>query len=142
MAREELQPPSVGELVGRIECQKRVNYSEGERVLAEDTARSGGFTLQNRTRQHREKLVVFQERLDVPPGHNGSERDLRNPVITRKIPGRFRSNRGPRALAAIATVVETAKRRGQGGFKTLLACMDRSLPADSPTPMARSQGET
>ena len=117
--------------------------SKGERLLAEDAAQPEGFRLQNRTRQHWEKLVVFQERLEVPSGHNRSERDLRNPVIHRKVTGGFPSNREPRALTAIATVVETAKKRGQGVFKTLLAGIDRSLPVGFPyPPMACSQGGT
>jgi len=57
--------------------------SEGKRLLADDTAQPEGFRLQNRSRQHRKKLVVFQKWLDVPSGHDGSGRDLRNPVIHR-----------------------------------------------------------
>lgn len=118
--------------------QKQAIYNECKELLGKDTAHPEGLKLQKRYRQHREKLFVFLERPDVPFDNNGSERDLRNSVIHRKVTGGFRSDWAPKAFATITTVVETAKKRGQSVFETLLTGIGRTLPVDPPIPMARS----
>lgn len=131
--RDELPPEE-------FESQKQVIYTKCDRLLAEDTAHAKGLKLQQRYRRHREKLFVFLERPDVPFDNNGSERDLRNSVVHRKVTGGFRSDWAPKTFSTITTVVETAKKRDQGVFETLLAGIGRSLPADVPIPVARSPG--
>lgn len=121
-----------------FERQKQAIDAQCDRLLAEDTAYPEGLKLQKRYRQHREKLFVFLERPDVPFDNNGSERDLRNSVIHRKVTGGFRSEWAPKTFATITTVVETAKKRDQGVFDTLLTGIGRTLPVDPSIPMARS----
>jgi transposase len=100
-----------------------------DELLAEDVLNPKGQKLQQRYRKHRDKLFVFLERPDVPPDNNGSERDLRNSVVHRKVTGGFRSDWAPGAYAKIATVVETAKKRGDGVFTTLATHIGRTLPS-------------
>jgi len=121
-----------------FERQKRAIYTECAQLLAEDTAHSEGLKLQKRYRQHGGKLFVFLERPDVPFDNNGSERDLRNSVIHRKVTGGFRSDWAPKTFAIITTVVETAKKRGQGVFQTLLCGLGRALPLELSVSRARS----
>jgi len=81
--RDELPPEE-------FERQKQAIYAECDTLLVEDTAHPEGFKLQKRYRQHRDKLFVFLKRPDVPFDNNGSERDLRNSVVHRKVTGGFR----------------------------------------------------
>lgn len=121
-----------------FERQKQAIYTACAQLLAEDTAHPEGRKLQKRYRQHREKLFVFLERADVPFDNNGSERDLRNSVVHGKVTGGFRSEWAPQTVATITTVVETAKKQGQGVFQTLLAGIGRTLPLGVSWPEARS----
>jgi transposase len=113
-----------------FERRKQAIYTECAHLLAEDTAHAEGSRLQKRYRQHQGKLFVFLERPDVPFDNNGSERDLRNSVVHRKVTGGFRSDWAPKTFATITTVVETAKKRGEGVFQTLLRGIGRSLPLE------------
>jgi len=122
--------------------QKEAVYTTCDQLLADDTAHPAGLKLQRRYRRHRDKLFVFLERPDVPFDNNGSERDLRNSVVHRKVTGGFRSDWAPKTYATVATVVETAKKREQPVLDTLLAGIGRSLPLDAPHPTARSPGGT
>jgi transposase len=109
-------------------ARRRAIEAECDQLLAEDVLHPKGQNLQRRYRAHRDKLFVFLERPDVPPDNNGSERDLRNSVVHRKVTGGFRSDWAPDAYAATATVVETAKKRGQAAFSTLLGHIGHALP--------------
>jgi transposase len=121
-----------------FERQQQAIYPECAQLLAEATAHPAGLRLQKRYRQHRGKLFLFLERADVPFDNNGSERDLRNSVVHRKVTDGFRSEWAPQTFATITTVVETAKKRGQGVFQTLLGGIGRALPLEVSLPKARS----
>jgi transposase len=69
--------------------------------------------LQRRYQQHRASLFVFLQREDVEPTNNGSERDLRNAVIHRKVTGSYRSGWGAEASAICTSILTTARKRGQ-----------------------------
>jgi transposase len=109
-------------------ARRRAIEAGCDELLAEDVLHPKGQKLQRRYRAHRDKLFVFLERPDVPPDNNGSERDLRNSVVHRKVTGGFRSDWAPATYAATATVVETAKKRGQAAFPTLLGHIGHALP--------------
>jgi len=63
----------------------------------------------------------------VPAHNNASERALRPSVIHRKVTGGFRSTWGADAYAALASVINTTKQRGQSVFDTLVALMGRPV---------------
>ena len=83
--------------------------------------------LLDRYRTHREHLFVFLHRPDVSPDNNACERALRPSVIHRKVLGSFRSEWGPRAYAALATVLNTAKRAGKSAFQKLVSLMGKPI---------------
>ena len=79
-----------------------------------------GKNLLDRYRKYRQALFVFLERADVPAHNNACERALRPSVIHRKVLGSFRSAWGAQAYAALATVLNTAKRNGLSAFQKLV----------------------
>ena len=84
-------------------------------------------TLRERYRTHRDHLFVFLYDARVPPTNNACERALRPSVIHRKVSNGFRSSWGPRAYAALSTVIDTAKLKGQAVFETLVNLMGLPL---------------
>jgi transposase len=97
-------------------------------LLNQPVASEWGRNLQRRYRKHRASLFVFLYRSDVPFDNNGSERDLRNSVVHRKVSGGFRSDWGAAAYATTASVIGTAKKQGKPILATLQASIGPSLP--------------
>lgn len=93
-----------------------------DRLLARQV-RGVGANLRNRYRTHRAHLLLFLHRADVPSDNNACERALRPSVIHRKVLGSFRSDWGAQAYAALATVLNTAKRAGENVFQKLTHLM-------------------
>ena len=83
--------------------------------------------LRERYRRHRQSLLVFLHRSDVSPDNNACERALRPSVIHRKVMGSFRSEWGPKAYAALASVLNTTKRSGVNVFQKLVALMGKPV---------------
>ena len=73
--------------------------------------------MRKRYRRYRAKLFVCLHRDDVEPTNNSSERDLRNSVIHDKVTGGYRSRQGAEAGATFATVLTTARNRGENAFE-------------------------
>lgn len=85
--------------------------------------------LRERYRTHRARLLLFLHRTDVSPDNHACERAWRPSVIHRKVLGSFRSEWGPQAYAALASVLNTAKRSGVNVFQKLVTLMgDPVLP--------------
>jgi len=82
-----------------------------------------GTNLLDRYRKRRDSLFIFLDRADVPAENNACERALRPSVIHRKVMGSFRSDWGAQTYAALATVVNTAKRKGENAFQKLVQLM-------------------
>jgi transposase len=82
-----------------------------------------GANLLERYRTHRAHLLRFLHRVDVPSDNNACERALRPSVIHRKVMGSFRSDWGAQAYAALATVLNTAKRASENVFQKLINLM-------------------
>ncbi len=94
-----------------------------DRLLARPVTTPAARALVKRYRKHRAHLLVFLHDPQVPHHNNDAERALRPSVIHRKVTGGFRSAWGAHAYAAIASVIDTAKLRGQSVFATLVALM-------------------
>ena len=97
-----------------------------DRLLARPVRRLGA-NLWQRYRKHRAHLLLFLHRPEVPANNNACERALRPSVIHRKVLGSFRSDWGARAYAALATVLNTAKRAGQNIFHMLIGLMGQPV---------------
>ena len=82
-----------------------------------------GTNLLERYRTRRDSLFIFLDRTDVPADNNACERALRPSVIHRKVMGSFRSDWGAQTYAALATVLNTAKRNGENAFQKLVQLM-------------------
>lgn len=110
--------------------QRRV--SQLERRLAHLVARTvttpAAQALVKRYRKHRAHLLLFLRDPRVPAHNNDCERSLRSVVVHRKVSGGFRSQWGAHAYADLASVIDTAKLRGQTVFPTLVALMGPPLP--------------
>lgn len=130
-ARPDLDPALFDRLRLRIEALC-------DRLLVTDTAHREGLRLQRRYRDHRTKLFVFLERDDVPPDNNASERALRTTVVHRKVTGSFRSDWGADNYSSVMTVIETAKKRGQGLLATIRAAIEPITLPPLPLPYPQS----
>jgi transposase len=95
--------------------------------LLHRTFRGLGANLLTRYRKYRDSLFVFLQCEDVPAHNNACERALRPSVIHRKVMGSFRSDWGAQGYAALATVLNTAKRHGQSSFQKLVALMGQPV---------------
>jgi transposase len=95
-------------------------------IFGPPLGRGPAWKLQQRYRRHWDDLFVFLERTDLEPTNNGSERDLRNSVIHRKVTGGYRSTWGAEASAIFTSVLTTARRRGENLLDALRAVADPS----------------
>ena len=77
---------------------------------------------------HRRGLLTFLHHPELPPTNNASERSLRPSVVHRKVTGGFRSAAWASAYAALRTVTDTARKRRQAIFATLLTAAGTPLP--------------
>lgn len=117
--REQLTARGFGQQVRRLE--RRLDR------LLERRLTGLGTNLLERYRTHRAHLFVFLHRPDVSADNNACERALRPSVIHRKVLGSFRSEWGAHAYAALATVLDTAKRAGLNLFQKLVALMGEPI---------------
>ncbi len=99
-----------------------------ESLLAEDLTDGWSYDLQTRYQVHRRGLLTFLHHLDVPPTNNASERSLRPSVVHRKVTGGFRSEAAAHGYAALRTVADTARKRGQDVFGLLVRTAGPTLP--------------
>jgi transposase len=125
--RETITPASFARRRRRIE--NAVNRLVFRTFLPEAPDRDAreARRLQRRYRDHRASLFVFLDRPDVPPTNNGSEQDLRPSVIHRKVNGGYRSWPGAETSAILASLLTTARERGQSLLDAL-----RSVVGPSP----------
>lgn len=106
--------------------------------LAEALTYGWSYDLQTRYQVHRRGLLTFLHQAQVPPTNNASERSLRPSVVHRKVTGGFRSEAFAHGYAALRTVADTARKRGQDVFALLLAAAGPTLPLIPPPTPANS----
>lgn len=97
-------------------------------LLAEPLGAGWSYDLQTRYQSHRRGLLTFLRQLEVPPTNNASERSLRPSVVHRKVTGGFRSEAFATGYAAVRTVADTARKRGQAIFARLQQAAGTPLP--------------
>jgi transposase len=114
--RDELRPRGFRRRVTQIEQRL-------DQLLARPVTTPQAQALLKRYRKHRQHLLVFLHDPAVPSHNNDAERALRPSVVHRKVIGGFRSAWGAHAYAALASVIDTAKLRGQSVFGTLVTLM-------------------
>ena len=89
----------------------------GQPFLADPLALQG--RLCRRIERHIKELFVFVAEPDVPSDNNPAERSLRHVVISRKISGGTRSERGTESKMTLASIFGTWRARG---LNPLAAC--------------------
>ena len=94
-----------------------------DQLLATPVPGAEASRLWVRFRAQREHLFVFLYDPAVPPTNNASEQALRPSVVHRKVTGGFRSEWGADAHATVATVLDTARKRGEDLLTTLHAAL-------------------
>lgn len=97
-------------------------------LLAQPLTAGWSYDLQTRYQVHRPGLLTFLYDAAVPPTNNASERSLRPSVVHRKVTGGFRSEAFAQGYAALRTVADTARKRGQDVFALLLHAAGPPLP--------------
>jgi transposase len=120
-AADRLDPAAYAQEVAAIEAAC-------DQVLAESLLAGWSADLQRRFQVHRRGLLTFLYDLTVPPTNNASERSLRPSVVHRKVTGGFRSDAFAAGYAALRTVADTARKRGQRVFTLLLDAAGPPLP--------------
>jgi transposase len=94
---------------------------ELERLQQMPTDSPRALRLQKRLRRYRHEWLTFLDHPDVAPTNNLAEQALRAVVILRKLTFGSRTRGGAKRLGRMMTVIETAKRQGQGVVKFLVA---------------------
>ena len=103
-----------------FEKEVRDCESQLDQLLEVYPNNSDGERLRHRFVKHRQAILLFLHRDDVPPTNNASEQALRNSVIYRKVTGGFRSDWGAQLYANVISILETARRQGRDIFQTLV----------------------
>jgi transposase len=93
-----------------------------------------GEKLRRWVKAHRAELTLCLRRRDVPATNNASERAIRPFVTARKVFGCARSKEGADAMAAIRSVLTTAKARGLRVMDALAVALAGGIlpPGDRP----------
>jgi hypothetical protein len=75
-------------------------------------------------------LLLVLERPEVPLHTNGSERDIREPVIRKKISGRTRSDKGRQCRETFLSLKKTCRKLGLSFWRYLLDRIqgDQAIP--------------
>jgi len=109
--------------------RRRITQIEHQltQLLARPVKTPTAQALLKRYRKHRDHLLVFLHDARVPFDNNACERALRPSVVHRKVTGGFRSQWGAHAYAALASVIDTARLRGQSVFETLVNLMGKPV---------------
>jgi transposase len=96
-------------------------------VAAIEAGHQEGAKLRRWMRAHRSELTLCLRRRDVPATNNASERALRPFVTARKVFGGARSKEGADAMAAIRSVLMTARARGLQVMDALATALAGSI---------------
>ena len=95
-----------------------------------------------RLRRHRDELLTFLDRPNVPFDNNHAERSIRPAVIIRKNSYVNRSEQGADCQAVLMSVFRTLKQRGHDPIRTIIDALTNYLATGkrSPLPKPTSDG--
>ncbi len=88
----------------RIKIEKRLDFLINYELPPD---KKELITFQNRLKKHRDYLLVFLYRPEVPPDNNASERAIRNIKVKQKVSGQFRSTNGAFGFAVLRSITDT-----------------------------------
>lgn len=104
-----------------IEIFREINQlkNEFDQIFSKPPPKEQENRLYRQLFSRKKELLHFLENPLVPYDNNGSERALRNRVIHQKVSGGFRSLTGANVHDIIASIIETAKKRGLNILDTI-----------------------
>lgn len=82
-------------------------------LVSQDFTHEDNLRLAKHVFRHQDALLKFLDDESIPPTNNISERELRGAVVARKIGGCHRAETNAHAHAVLASVAQTAHRRGE-----------------------------
>lgn len=88
-----------------------------------------------RLRRHRDHLLTFLDKADVPYDNNAGERAIRPAVIIRKNSYCNRSERGANTQAVLMSIYRTLKQRGHDPLKTITAALAEYITTNQLPPL-------
>jgi transposase-like protein len=122
-AREDIEPDRF--------ARHYVNLQEAvDSILERDYEHEGVGKALHRFRNHRDSLFTFLERPEVPPTNNHAERQLRGPVIARKLSCGNRTKKGKGTWQVLTSIAATCRQQARS-FVDLVA---QALPLNASTP--------
>ncbi len=102
----------------RLCYDRRVRDGLLDNSRAEPTGKRGrvkqsvAYNLALRLKTHKDEVLRFMDRFDVPFDNNQSERDLRMMKVKQKVSGGFRSQQGARIFCRLRGYIATLRKQG------------------------------
>jgi len=100
----------------RIQIEKRLDFLINHELPPN---KKELVTFQKRLKKHRDFLLTFLYRKEVPPDNNASERAIRNIKVKQKISGQFKSPTGAFGFAVLRSVTDTILKNNQNVLSSL-----------------------
>jgi len=95
--------------------------------------------LLKRLKRHRNELFTFLEYPGVSPYNNHAERQMRTPVLTRKVSQQNRSEEGAKTQSILLTLFRSTQLQGHNPVETVLSIAKMALAARSPDALLNYQ---
>ncbi len=116
---------------GRIEClEKRL-----DQLAAGEYADADAIRLANRLTRHRDHLLTFLHKPEVPADNNFDERQIRPAVLIRKISQGNRSDNGAAAQGILMSIYRTLYLRGLNPTESIAAALRTYLTTGQLPPL-------
>lgn len=126
--REVIAPQSLASQRSRL-------YDRLDELIASPWKDQQARRLIKRLRRHRDHLLTFLDKADVPYDNNAGERAIRPAVIIRKNSYCNRSERGANTQAVLMSIYRTLKQRGHDPLQTITQALATYLTTNQLPPI-------
>ena len=96
-------------------------YNRLEQFLKDDHETKDGKRLIKRLKRHKNELFTFLEYKNVSPYNNHAEKQMRKPVLTRKVSQQNRSEQGAKTHPVLMTLFRSAELQGKNPVEDILS---------------------
>jgi len=104
----------------RYDNMKARLYDRLEQFLTASYGDKDAQRLIKRLRRHKQELFTFLEYPEVSPYNNHAERQMRKPVLVRKVSQQNRSDEGAKTQAVLMSLFRSAELQGHNPIETIL----------------------
>jgi len=115
--------------------RRNLLYKRLDELIAAPWKDKQARRLIKRLRRHRDHLLTFLDKADVPYDNNAGERAIRPAVIIRKNSYCNRSQRGADTQAVLMSIYRTLKQRGHDPLKTITEALATYLTTNQLPPL-------